>query len=357
MNFANFANAASSGCGASAYSVIAVLLACAARGPATTPAETTRSVTGLGPDDAASVPASDAADRSAAQHSPRPPSVLADPGATQNHEPPPAAEPATTLVPAQVQFASLAPFHAAKLRDGWLVVHIPAVDEAALARVQEATGFGDTWLWAGHRSIPAEVRELGSIHVVSQSGVKRLDAYARIAADPNGWLIAYRRTAAKSPVLALRGAPAGQARVRLAPKPKAIKRSHPMAARMRELIAKADLPADEVRRLGRYELQIVPGSFPGANRIVTVAAYAVGVDGEDVGDYEGVVFTIDEGDFVQQVVRPIGDPTVVDGVLDLDGDGLDEVLTTSSGYESGSGDLHRLTQGTVESFNLWSHDE
>ncbi|MBC8069131.1 MAG: hypothetical protein IAG13_12425, partial [Deltaproteobacteria bacterium] len=265
--------------------------------------------------------------------------------------------PGTTVAPGQVQFATLTPLRRADLRDGWLVVHVAAIDDTALARVQDSTGYGATWLWAGHRSIPNEVRELGPIHLVSPSGVQRLDAYGRIAADANGWLVAYRRTGAKKPALALRGAPAGQARVRVAPKPKPIKRTHAMAARMRELLAKADVGADVIRRLGRYELQIVPGSFPGANRIVSVAAYATGVDDDDPGEYNGVVFTLDERDAIQQAVVPSGDPTVVDGVVDLDGDGLDEVLTTSSGYESGSGDVHRLTQGNVETFNLWSHDE
>jgi hypothetical protein len=256
-----------------------------------------------------------------------------------------------------VQFATLAPLLHAELRDGWLVVHVAASDDAALARVQDATGYGESWLWTGHRSIPSEVRELGAIHVVSATGTRRLDAYSRIAADPNGWLIGYRGTAAKKPVVALRGAPAGQARVRVAPKPKPIKRSNPMAVRMRELLAKEGVGAQEIRRLGRYELQIVPGSFPGANRIVTVSAYSVGDGDDDVGEYEGVVFTLDAGDGIQQVVLAHRDPTVVDGLVDMDGDGLEEVLTTSEGYESASGDVHRLTQGNVETFNLWSHDE
>ena len=266
----------------------------------------------------------------------------------------PSEAPAAKVADADV-FASLQPMFRASFQGGWISILRSASDQATLERLAELTPSGDDRLWAGHRSIPAEVRDAGPIWIVSTTGVVKHESFARLRADYQGFHVEYRRRTDKGPGFAMSKAPAGDAKLRTGTNAKAIKRSHPMAERLRSLLAREGVDGAVLRRLSQYTLQITPGRFPAADRIVSVSA----VDPTEV-EYGGdhcAVFTLGSDDVVGQVLVANGDPTLVAGLVDLDDDGYDEVLTTMSGYETASEDVYHLTDAAVAQVNLWSHDE
>lgn len=254
------------------------------------------------------------------------------------------------------EFDALTPLYRSyRAADGFLRVNVEVTDRNAWDRVADASAAGP--LWAGHRLEPAEVRALGVIHVVSHSGVTRLEKPARFSAGTDGWSIDYRARGVKGRSVAMQGEPAVTAKLRDGGKIKPIKRSHPMAARMREMLAEDGLDAASIRALGNYRLQITPGTFPGADRVLAIAADSAPSPIDDIGSEYGVVFTMGDGDVVRQVLSNQSDPTMVTDLGDLDGDGFDELLTESSGYESASENLFHLTEAAVTPMLLWSHDE
>jgi len=267
----------------------------------------------------------------------------------------PSQAPAATVADAD-GFASLQPMFRASFQGGWISILRPASDQSALERIADLTSSdGQQPLWAGHRLIPAEVREAGPIWIVSTTGVMKHESFARLRANYEGFHVEYRRRTDKGPGVALSKAPAGDAKVRTGTKAKTIKRSHPMAERLRSLLAREGVDGAVLRRLSRYTLQITPGRFPSADRVVSVSA----IDPTEI-EYGGdhcALFTLGSDDVVGQVLVANGDPTLVVGLVDLDDDGYDEVLTTMSGYETGSEDVFHLTDAAVTQVNLWSHDE
>lgn len=268
---------------------------------------------------------------------------------------PPAIEPgpAAPAVAARVEFAQLGPFYFVETRsDGWVAVWVDADDDDAWSALQASVGWGKP-LWAGHRSEPAQLTRFPPIHVVSEAGVRVFDRHARFSIGSFGFRLDYRRKAVKGHAIAMAGTPAGQAKVRRAAPAKRIKKTSPLAVLLREqLAAKGELSTVELRRLGDYTAQTATGTFPRADRIVSISASSAPDDLNDIGVTIGVVVTLGEDGTLRQVVRNGTDPTELLGLVDLDGDGHDEVLVEDHGYESWSAVLLRIAPDAVDEIPL-----
>lgn len=277
-------------------------------------------------------------------------SVLEAPAAAPQEEP--VAEAAAVNTPATT-LASLGPFYDASSSRGWLSLDLPAEDVDEWDRV---ASLPSDYLWAGSRAVPRVVAELGRVYVVWREGVVVFDDFARMTTS-GGWLVQYRARGIKGPTIAMGQAPRDGLALRPGAAIKKIRKSDPMARRMRALLEREDPDrAADFGTLRGYELQSTSGRFEGADRVIAVTAYALPTDGDDVGLHEGVVFTTDESGEPRRVIVT-GAPTKVRALVDLDGDDLDELLLESSGYEYGSRDLYRLSSDGIEHINLWTHEE
>jgi hypothetical protein len=272
---------------------------------------------------------------------------------------PPTAEPPTERAPAAdtpavVSLASLGPFYDASIEHGWLVLLVDA-DAKEWERVAEKS-----WdpMWAGNPALPKVLREFPPIYVVWRGGVVRRDAYARAGVDTAGWKIDYRPKGIKGPVLAMANSPPEGTSLSPGAKVTRIRKSHAMAVRMVEILAaELDASTRPRGRLKTFELQTTAGRFRAADRVIAVSGWAPPPPDDEMGDEFGLVFTADAAaNRVQQVSIMSGLTTVV-GLIDVDGDGVDEILTETRGYEFGSHDLHRLTPSGVETITLWEHNE
>lgn len=270
-------------------------------------------------------------------------------------EPPAVFEPeAVTEAPAVVTLESLGPFYDAAVVQGWLMVVVDS-DDPAWRRL--ATGSFES-MWAGNPAIPEVVETIPPIHFVWSGGVVRRDKYTRVGPDLTGWRLEYRPKGIKNPVLGMGKAPAEGASIRPGAKVKRIRGSHPMAVRMAEILATEFEPDRRPRRrLKDFQLQITPGRFGAADRVVAVSAWVPPVLDQDVGDDFGVLFTADEDLNLVRLVDPLDIQVEVVGLVDVDGDGVDEIITLSHGYETASREIRRLTPSGVEMITFWEHDE
>lgn len=291
-------------------------------------------------------PTTEAAPEPEAQPSPEPLSEpTPQPDAEPQPQPSPPAEPPPTLT-------DLGPFYEAEVSRGWLRLAVPA-DPAEWERLRDVSSEP---LWAGNRAFPLSLQTFPRIYVIWRDGVKEFDTYARAGVGDSGWNIEYRPRGVRGPVLAVGTAPPAGTTLRQAPKVRRIKRSNPFATRLPELVAAAgkEMPTGKLRT---FEWQETLGNFGEADRVIAVSAWGPPPPDDSVGPEIAVVFTANaEGEQVDVVYVEEG-AVRVESVVDVDGDGTDEFVTSTRGYEYGSTDLFRLGDGGVERVNLWEHSE
>jgi hypothetical protein len=265
------------------------------------------------------------------------------------------AEPETAhAAPPAVTLASLGPFYDAEVSQGWLTLLVDA-DPEQWEQLRDKS-----WdpFWAGSRALPQQLRDFPTVYVVWAGGVEKLDKYARAGVDVFGWKIDYRPNRMKGAMVAMANPPPEGTTMRAGAKVTRIKKTHPMAVRMQDIRAAENDPSGRpLRPLRTFELQTTAGRFGAADRVIAISGWSPPPPDDAMDDFFGVVFTADgDGNRVQQVAITSGMTTVV-GLVDIDGDGVDEILTNVHGYEYGSRDLHRLSPSGIETVNLWRHAE
>jgi len=247
---------------------------------------------------------------------------------------------------------------------GWLKISVESKDDTSFTAAESALQSHDpARLWRGNRVIPAEIRELPILYAVSTTGVARLEEFAWVGPSPCGHagilVAAYRRGAARGPMIVVSSQPAEGTKTTKSPKPRRAKSSDAMVRLFHEV-----LPAEERERLApferrrtvTFEVQITPGRFRGAHRLVVVnASNSVG-DEYEVGT--SALFTVSEDAKVVDILGAgRGLEMTVDMTFDLDGDEVDEFVVSSWGYEFGADTLHRFTPNGMETIGLYEHNE
>lgn len=254
----------------------------------------------------------------------------------------------------------LGPVYYADASRGWIEVRVPTDDTEAIFAVVQAVG-EDGVLWHGDRRTPAEIRDLGSLYLVSAGAPTEARAFVALRAVPGmagaSWVLRFRRGKLAGPFLAMSDAPSPDARLRAPQKPRRAKASDPRIRHLRYGLEAPDAEAlDEgaARRRVTYEIQTAAGTFPGATAVVAVSAVDRGGDGVDV-ELFSAVFTVDDaGAVVQRVEAGRGGTQEIRALGDLDGDRFDEVVLREQEYEGVMGRLAHLTPGHVDVEILFS---
>lgn len=254
----------------------------------------------------------------------------------------------------------LGPVYYAESSKGWIEVRVATDDTEAISEVVQAVG-EDGVLWHGDRRTPAEIRALGSLHLVGAGAPTEARAFVALRAVPGmagaSWVLRFRRGKLAGPFLAMSDAPSPDARLRAPGKPRRAKASDPRIRHLREGLEAPDAEAlaeGAARRRVTYEIQTAAGMFPGATALVAVTAVDGGGDGADV-ELFSAVFTVDDaGAVVQRVEAGRGGKQEIRALGDLDGDGFDEVVLREQEYEGVMGRLAHLTPGHVDVEILFS---
>ncbi|MBL8943318.1 MAG: hypothetical protein JNK45_09235 [Myxococcales bacterium] len=254
----------------------------------------------------------------------------------------------------------LGPVYYADSSRGWIEVRVPTDDTEAIFAVVQAVG-EDGVLWHGDRRTPAEIRELGLLHLVGAGAPTEARAFVALRAVPGmagaSWVLRFRRGKLAGPFLAMSDAPPPDARLRAPEEKRRAKASDPRIRHLRDGLEAPDAEAlaeGVARRRVTYEIQTAPGVFPGASTVVAVSAVDRGGDGVDV-ELFSAVFTVDDaGAVVQRVEAGRGGTQEIRALGDLDGDGFDEVVLREQEYEGVMGRLAHLTPGHVDVEILFS---
>lgn len=225
----------------------------------------------------------------------------------------------------------LGPFYEAAVRGGKLQVIVPSSSREEWDHWSEAL---PDRVAADRPEVPFDVRGLGRIFVVSSRGVDPINSFEALEVHEAGWLVEYPTQGLSGPVLGIASRPAEGARL-LVPKPMArIDEEHPRARLLAEYVARqradrGEQPVDLVN----FELQELEASFGAADRVVAITAHHRVISDPEYGPESfGAILTLDaSGNVVHEVYS--GGTCAVDGVVDLDGDGLNEVLFSEFGYE------------------------
>jgi hypothetical protein len=222
----------------------------------------------------------------------------------------------------------LGPFYEAHVRDGKLEVIVPS---SSFEEWDEWRDSGRDRLPATDPAAPLDVRALGRIFVVSTSGVEARNRFESVDLDSGGWAVEYPASDLADPVFGVTTRPAQGTRIR-APRPMAdIGKAHPRARLLAEhrLTDSGDGPVE----LQDFAFQELAGRFGAADRVVAIRAFSRQDDWDVPFDGHGIIATLDaDGKVVHEVLYSGGD-CFLDGVFDLDGDGIDEILFTEQGYE------------------------
>ncbi len=106
-----------------------------------------------------------------------------------------------------------------------------------------------------------------------------------------------------------------------------------------------------------FEVQEIEASFGAADRVVAIRAYNWAlVDGDAGAEGFGLIATLNvDGDVIHEVYW--GDGCALDGVFDLDGDGVNEVLYFEYAYEYLARRLVKLSPSPTERVELFEHEE
>ena len=231
-------------------------------------------------------------------------------------------------VPAPKSLENLGPFYEAHVRDGKLEVIVPA---SSLEEWDEWSNSGRDRLPATDPAIPLDVRALGRIFVVSTSGVKTLNRFESVDFDIGGWVVEYPASDVVDPVFGVTTRPVQGTRIR-APRPMAdIGKAHPRARLLAEHERQTN-SGDGPVELQDFAFQELAGRFGAADRVVAIRAFSRQDDWDVPFNGHGIIATLDaDGNVVHEVDS--GGDCFLDGVFDLDGDGIDEILFTEQGYE------------------------
>lgn len=259
-------------------------------------------------------------------------------------------------------FESLEPLYAAQFHDGWVTLLHAYSDGNAVEHMTRVLN-GTKRLWAGHREIPEQVTSIGPVYLVSTSGVTPMPMFLAVGMMVEGyWTIDYRRGQTRGPAIFTTGEPVPHARVRSAKQPETLPASSTAAAQLRELIAEnnADdgrrIAAEHKRRAVTYSIQMVAGSFPGGDRVVVLSAEHP--EGEHGARYSASFITDAMGEPRLHLHPPASDELdVIEGSMDLDGDGFDEILVDGIGFDSRNTKLYHPLPDRVDTFVLYEHFE
>jgi hypothetical protein len=106
-----------------------------------------------------------------------------------------------------------------------------------------------------------------------------------------------------------------------------------------------------------FEFQEIEGNFGAAERVVAIASTDRAQYDPEYGTGRlGIIVTLDvDGDVVHEVYS--GEDCALDGVFDLDGDGVNEILYTAYGYEDLDQRLVKLSASSTEDVQIFQHEE
>ncbi len=258
-----------------------------------------------------------------------------------------------------VAFESLRPFYDASVHEQSLFVLIPGTGAAWVGRNVK----DDEELPRGHRLEPKRLKTLGTLHVVSTSGAQALSSYegfTGLLPEEYG-SVRYDGAGVCAEPLVMKGEPAPSAKVRPISAP-AVPASgkDPLSQRAKRLVVKTYPPERQpwaARRLTKFAKQEVEGNFAGEPRLVVVFVWAhvdldLGQAEADAGLYGSAIFTLDDaGKVVRQTVPEMEVTAKV--LVDLDGDGNDEILTADQGYEESGRSLYRVTAKRIQHMEIF----
>lgn len=207
---------------------------------------------------------------------------------------------------------------------------------------------------AGDAHIPPTIVRATSLFLVTEAGIDPIgplsEVFPRFLPELSRWDAVYPPGRGRGVGVVTMGAPHASAKIRRSSP--AIEVPHD-DIRVRALLASVEVADSEHWRARRWrsavEVQEMAGVFPGgATRVVAVML-------EEAAAHRALnaVFTVDDHHELVQVVRPAARHTShLLGLVDLDGDGIDEVLLKTVKDFEADHDLMRLTESEVELNNL-----
>jgi hypothetical protein len=292
--------------------------------------------------------------RDAAPTSEAPPATAAEPTTIARPDPPaavdhPASEP--------IAFDSLLPLYDAEYQDPSLFVLVPRRGAAWVGRTVDA----GQELPRGHRLEPKALQAMGSLHVVSTAGVQELGAYEGFAGllPESYWRVRYEAPGIGAEPLATAGTPAATAVMRpIAASPVPVPKADALIRRAKRMVARKQPAAQQAwvsEHLTEFSKQEIDGNFAGAPRLVVVGLWA-DPESEDAESTEGLVgsaiFTLDAaGEVVHATASDMR--VTAKALVDLDGDGTDELLTLDEGYEERGRSLYRVTGKRIQRVEIF----
>jgi hypothetical protein len=192
--------------------------------------------------------------------------------------------------------------------------------------------------------------------IVSEGGIERAAAFDAVEFDASDlgeyWSMEHATSRSRGMAIALSGEPSKDATLHRPPAPE-----HAFIDSREVVTLLAALAFDDAHRAfaladakyPKVQRQAVTGRFPnGATRLVAVTI-AFGQEAE----YGGGLYTADDAGRLVQLVDS-GEPVALDFLIDLDGDGFEEIVFTSQGWEDVSRWLVHLGPSDVERIELHS---
>jgi len=321
--------------GLSATAVILLLAACGPRGSAVTPSEAAKP---------AAAPANTNPEAGTASSTPR----REDTGnpALQAASTPSSPAPTSEAPPASdaAVRSPIGPVYYATMRKGWVEVLVDVQDTSQLETMIGAMK-GRSELWAGDRGVAPELAAFPKLHLIGSRGVTESVDWAKAGGSfgmtDASWRLLYRPQGNKGPFLAVKDVPPAGTKLRKPSAPRPVKRSHAAAtALVRGLAEEKDSNRLPLSAHGvTFTLQVVDGVFPDAAAIAIVTAVDVGAT--DVPESYSLLLALDgEGRVTRRASPSISDWFYVAcAVVDVDGNGFDDILLDGEGYEDKSVDM------------------
>lgn len=262
---------------------------------------------------------------------------------------------ATTRVPpppsSSVPWSSLEPIRSAHARDDGVWVSF----ETGRRGLSEELAYLEAPLAPSDRRVPSVIEDAKSLYLVTEHGVESIGELkeVRTSSSPlrDWWLGVYAATSARGTGIVTVGKPHSAAKLQLAPK--AMSTQWGSDPRVEMLLATGKPTDEEMVRAALDQAQIsvqhLAGRFVGG--ATSIVAMTISLE---PGEFFGGLFTLDEHGQVVQVLFELSWSTgvTVDGLVDLDGDGLDEVLVTSWGIEDSDQSLLHLGEDGTKDYYI-----
>jgi hypothetical protein len=190
--------------------------------------------------------------------------------------------------------------------------------------------------------LPPELLDLRPPVLVTADGFELLSAFSSVRFERNGsaraWVLEYDQKSSR-PAIAIGAPPHPDARLRTETSYESAALDHWAVALARRMFSEDPIVLP-VREHSSWAVRTMVGRFPrGATRVVMM------MGGEHVSDRYGVAFTVNADAEVVQFVHQGGNLRL-DALVDLDGDGYDEILLTDA---DSAGYTHRLIRLTDSS--------